>query len=232
MFLRFVGDDHRAFGPLGERIGDELGNPVFATIGEDSGGARGSLQRAGFVIDMVSEGFRVRFDDALRWLRRAWVPSGFAIVSADRVDEDGLFDLDNALRNLVPGTEGWRGNRDWFHEELAERPPFDPAAYLVAIDLSSGAHAGLVRIWRNLSGARLGLIGVLPRFRSAPIAAALLQRALAAASTWGHDGFVTETSLDNAVVHPRLNRLGESTGRFVQMVRDPSPRPTSEHLAT
>lgn len=222
MFLHFVGPDHGAYGPLGEHAAGDLGRPIFVTLGEDSGTALGSLRRAGFVVDMVSEGFRVRFDDALEWLRRAWVPSGFAIISAEEADEGRLFDLDNALRQQVPGTEGWRGNREWFEEELAERPPFDPAAYLVAIDVSSGDYAGLVRIWRNPTGPRLGLIGVLPRFRSAPIAAALLQRALAAASAWGHHALVTETSVDNAAVHPRLSRIGESTGRFVQMVRDPS----------
>src|SRR5690606_25674448 len=75
-----------------------------------------------------------------------------------------------------------------------ESPPFDPSAYLVAVDDRSGDYAGLVRMWRNPDGPRFGLVGVLPEYRNTTIAGALLRQALQAASGWGHESFTAEVS--------------------------------------
>jgi GNAT superfamily N-acetyltransferase len=105
---------------------------------------------------------------------------------------------------------------------LVEAPPFDRAAYLVGVVDGTGEYAGLVRIWRNPSGPRLGLVGVRRPYRSTPLAAALLKQGLAAASRWGHEAFTTETSLSNRAIYPRLTRLGaESLGRSHQLVLSP-----------
>lgn len=216
-FLQVVGDpeDVAALGPWASH---ELGRSVHLTVDESAAELNRRLRAAGFVPEVISEGFRIRFADALHRLRRAWIPRPYHVLSSRVVDEDRLFQLDNSLRNDVPGTDGWRGDRDSFHAELAEVPPFDPEAYLVAIDSATDEYAGLVRIWRNDDGPRLGLLGVLRGHRKAPLAAALLRRGLEAASRWGYPTFVTETSLSNAIVHPRLQRLAtESTGRFIQM---------------
>jgi GNAT superfamily N-acetyltransferase len=86
----------------------------------------------------------------------------------------------------------------------------------------SGEYVGLIRIWRNPAGPRLGLVGVRRDHRGSPLAPALLERALTAAETWGHPTFETETSSSNRVVYPRMQRVGaESLGRFFQMVRRP-----------
>lgn len=77
-----------------------------------------------------------------------------------------------------------------------------------------------MRIWRNPSGPRLGLIGVLPGHRSKPIAAALLKQALSAAATRGYVDLISETSPDNVYTYPRLRRMGATPiGSFEQMVR-------------
>ena len=123
------------------------------------------------------------------------------------------------LRNLVPGTDGWAGDVQALRAELTS-PEFDSSAYLVAVEQSSGTLAGLVRIWHNPSGPRLGLIGVLPAHRHKPLAAALLKEALSAAATWGFDEFVSQTSPANAHTYPRLRRMGLAPiGSFVQLVR-------------
>ena len=162
--------------------------------------------------------FRIRFDRALARLRRATVPVGYTLHPANAVDPDELFILDGELRRLTPGTDGWRGDRGWFDEELAESPPFDPDGYLAATG-PAGDLAGLVRIWRNPDEPSLGLIGVLPEHRHTTIAAALLRTALTAASGWGSETFVAATSPANPVIYPRMERLGaqpvRSTLRFV-----------------
>jgi GNAT superfamily N-acetyltransferase len=221
-FLYFVGPDRAAYSPLTEAVIGAVGRPVHTFVDTEDGELVEGLRSAGFEVEVVEEAFRVRFDRVLAWLRRAWAPSGFSIHPADTVDEDRLFVLDNTLRQDTLGTDGWRGDRDWFHDELTESPPFDPSAYLVAVDDRAGEYVGLVRIWRNPTGPRFGLIGVLPDFRSTTIAGALLRQALLAASEWGHETFTAETSPSNPTIYRRMGRLGaESLGRFHQMVRPP-----------
>lgn len=220
MLLTFDCHELSAYDALTEAAAAALDRPLYTVTDSDDRPAVIALRAAGFTSDFVGERFRIAFDTALDRLRRAWIPSGFSIHPADTLDEERLFTLDNTVRHDVPGTDGWRGDRDWFHEELAESPPFDPAGYLVAIDDRNGEYVGLVRIWRNAAGPRLGLVGVIRQYRNTPIAAVLLKRALTAASDWGHASFVTETSRANTVVYPRLMRLGaESLGEFERLVR-------------
>jgi len=219
LFLSFVGSDESTYGPLGMAAARAFSRPVRTTVDADARGAITALRGAGFVTELTSERFRIRFDSALAGLRRAWVPNGYSVVTAEAVDIDRLFALDNTLRHDVPGTDGWHGDRAWFRGELTEAPPLDPTAYLVGTHDATDELVALVRIWRNPSGPRLGLIGVVAKHRSTVIAAALLKQALTAASSWGHDTFVTETSLTNRVIYPRLDRLGaESLGQSLQMV--------------
>ncbi|HUP16922.1 MAG TPA: GNAT family N-acetyltransferase [Acidimicrobiia bacterium] len=221
-FLYFVGPDRAAYPLLADVLVDALRRPVHAFADAGDGELVDALRSAGFDVEVVEEGFRVRFDEALAQLRRAWVPSQLSIQSTDAVDEDRLFILDNTLRQDTLGTDGWQRDRAWFHDELAESPPFDPAAYLVAVDDRTGEYVGLVRIWRNSTGPRFGMIGVLPQYRTTTIAGALLRRALLAASEWGHETFTAETSPANPVTYLRMSRVGaESLGQFYQMVRYP-----------
>ena len=222
-FLTFVEGRPDAMGPLSHAVVEALGRSVYAGVDAAEGEAEAALRSAGFVTELTAERFCIAFAPILGRLDRAWVPSGMRIQSADTVDEARLFELDNRLRQDVPGTDGWRGDRKWVHEELAETPPFDPTAYLVGVVRETGEYAGLVRIWRNPSGPRLGLVGVLRPFRTTSLAAALLKHALGAAATWGHVTFTTETSLTNRAIHPRLKKLAaESLGRFHQLVLHPA----------
>ncbi|MBT8217239.1 MAG: GNAT family N-acetyltransferase [Acidimicrobiia bacterium] len=220
LFLYFVGDAGSVGRLTATAIG-ELGRPVHTMADPAEAAMFDALRRAGFATEMVAERFAVRFTRALDRLRRAWTPTGYSVISAADADHDALFELDNLIRRDTPGTGGWVGDRAWFAEELAESPPFDPATYLVGVD-PTGSYAGLVRIWRNPAGPRFGLIGVAPPHRSTSLGAALIRQGLEAASGWGYDYFVTETSLANRVMHPRLARLAdERLGVFHQLIRRP-----------
>jgi hypothetical protein len=218
VFLRFAGD-WASYGILSEAARTELARPLYATVdGMDATTLR-ALEAAGFQHGHTTEIFRIRFDDALRSLRRSWLPTWARIVSAGDAERDRLLELDNDVRCDVPGTDGWQGNRAWFDDELAESPPFDPKGYLVAEDLRNGHYAGLFRIWRNESGPRLGLVGTRRPYRPTTIAGALLRAALVAASTWGSDVFETEASVSNPVTYQRAAALAtERFGRRHQMV--------------
>lgn len=193
---------------------------LYSRVDESATATLRVLTRAGFVTEVVNESFRLSFASALSVLSRAWIPTGISLIPADEADESRLFSLDNTLRQDVPGVDGWRGDRQLFREELTEAPPFEPAAYPVAVDDANGEYAGLARMWRNPSGPRLGLIGVLRQYRNTPIAAALLYHALRAAAAWGYPSLTTDTSPTNHVVHRRLLEVGaESLGRSLQLVR-------------
>ena len=218
VFLTFACPDKAAYGPLTEAVAATRRGPLHTRVDADAAEAVAALGAAGFAPELLAEDFRACFDVTLARLRRASVPRGFSIHGADAVDEGRLFTLDVAIRNDVPGTNGWRGDRRWFHDELSGDPAFDPAGYRVAIDDASGEYVGLARIWNNPSGPRFGLIGVLRHYRSTRIAAALLRQALDGAAAWGHASFTAETA--NPVLRRKLVRLGaESLGRSYQLVR-------------
>ncbi len=208
-----------AYGPLITEAAEALDMPLYATCDESDSEHMSALRRSGFHIEVTNDRFVIPFDAALRRLARAWLPEGYRIRSVADVDEDRAFRLDNAVRSFVPGSEGWMGNRRWFSEEL-QSAEFDPDAYLVAVDEATDSCVGLLRIWRNEDGPRLGLIGVLPQHRVRSLAAALLRQGLSAASRWGFDTFSAETSPQNPHTYPALLRMGlEPIGRFHQLIR-------------
>jgi GNAT superfamily N-acetyltransferase len=219
MFLTFACTTTNAYRPLATAAAAAASRPLFTTVDAFDDRAFGALSDAGFDVEISVDKFLIRFDVALAALTRARLPSRFRLDQADTVDVERLFALDSAIRRDVPGSDGWVGNRRWFRDELRERPPFDPRAYLVGIDRNSGDYAGLVRIWRNADGPRLGLLGVTRPYRGTPLAAALLARSLSAASQWGHSAFTTETSTSNLAVHRGVRRLEpKPIGSFYQMV--------------
>lgn len=218
-FMRVDGDESFLDG-LVELVLSDLGRPLFVSVREPERAS--DLSAHGFVVADVSDVFEVKFADLLVRAPDASAPAGVEIIDADHADRNALYELDVGLRRDVPGTEGWRGNRSWFDAEFEERPPYDATAYLIARKRSTGAYLGLVRFWRNDTGPRLGLIGVIPSWRRTRLAATLLRPAAEAAARWGWPSFVTETSRANRAVHPFLERLAsEHVGSISLMVRRP-----------
>lgn len=210
-FVSFAGP-HRAWPALVDAAGAAVA--TLHALARDPE-ALAALAASGFAVEMEAEEFRVRFDAALAALRRVSMPRGFTLVRAADADPERLFALDNAVRQDVPGTDGWEGDRTMFLDELS-----DPAAYLVAVEEASGAYVGLARVWRNPAGPRFGLVGVARRHRGTMVGPALIKAVLEEAAQWGHGSFTTETSLGNDAVHPRLARLAAARlGRFAQLIR-------------
>ncbi len=214
LFVRFAGDP-AATGPLARHIAVATEHRIHASAPADTS-LVGQLVTAGFDIENTIEHFTVPFDSALSAVSRAHLPARYRLIDVSGADHDRLFNLDNQVRQLVPGTDGWHGNRVWFEDELT-----DPAAYAVAVEAATGDYVGLARMWRNPDGPRFGLIGVLENHRRPSPAPALLGQVLSQAAEWGYPGFTTETALTNGVVHPRLSRIGTPTGRAHQLVLRP-----------
>ena len=206
-----------AFDPLLVAAMGDLESPVHLSVPADQSHRLRSAMASGFTVEWTARTFDVPFRSALQ--ATAGHPSTrIEMVQADRVSSDELFELDTALRQDMPGSDGWRGNRTWFDDELAS-PAFDPTAYLVARDRSDGQLVGLCRFWKNADGAALGLIGVRPSHRTGRPALALLHESLTAASRWGFDTFSTHTA--RASLQRRLQAIGATqTGGFSQLRAD------------
>lgn len=218
-FLSFFGSDPVAQRLLVDTARRSLGIPLHAVCRDDDRSRHELLVELGFETVLTEDVFRVDFREAMAALDRAWVPAHHSIVPASSVEPRRLFELDNRLRRLVPGTEDWQGDFDMFTDELSEAPPYDDAGYLVGVDDRSGELLGLIRFWRNRSGPRLGLVAVTPSRRGTTLGPALLAQGLGAASRWGSTHFVTETAQANRHVHRRLVRLGAEITGSLEILR-------------
>lgn len=206
--------DGRRFARFGDSVPESL-SWLGAAVAERGGlhaiarsaGELGQLIAAGFVVEIENHDFEIRFDDALLRLGRPRLPDRFSLVPPHELDEKKCLALDNELRQDVPGTDGWIGTLEMWRDELASAE-YDPSGYLVAVERPTGKYCGLIRVWRNDDGPRIGLLGVSRSNRGSPLAAALLQSGLAGAATWGSATFRTSTSPSNPGTYPALRRMG------------------------
>ena len=144
------------------------------------------------------------------------IPDDVTVISAADADLDRLRELDDALRQEVPGTAGWRSRPEDLAGEL-DSPDFDPALYLVAVD-KTAAYVGLVRVWRYQN--RLGLIGVLPEHRNRGLARGLIARAFAVLRDRGVADVSAEADVTNVPSTTLLRSLGaEVTGTQLELTR-------------
>jgi ribosomal protein S18 acetylase RimI-like enzyme len=134
-------------------------------------------------------------------------PDGVIVISANDAFEDQLRHLDDALRQDVPGAEGWKWDPVDFNEETF-RADFDPATYLVAVDVPSGEYIGLARGWINPGRPRLGLIAVLPAYRRRGLASLLLARAFKVLNERGKKEVTAEVDETNAASASFMSKLG------------------------
>jgi ribosomal protein S18 acetylase RimI-like enzyme len=190
---------------------DDAEGEVYASVGEDE------------VDEWIAHGFAVNRRDQEYELPTTTIglvqpPAGIEIRRADAVDEDGLRELDDALRQDVPGTDGWRWEAADFRDETFASPHFDPAVYLVAVD--GTRYVGIVRVWMRPEGPKLGFIGVSRSHRRRGIARALLSPAFGELVSRGLESVTTAIDETNAASRGLLEGLGaRSVGCSVELVR-------------
>ncbi|MFC5262637.1 GNAT family N-acetyltransferase [Kribbella qitaiheensis] len=148
------------------------------------------------------------------------VPAGYRVISASDTGVRELMTLDAALRDDVPGAEGWQPDEQWFREETYDSPFFDPETYLVALDPTRD-YAGLVRIWNGPRPLpRLGLIGVLPAHRRRGLARALVGAALNVLAARGESVAIAEVDETNTASRALLGSFGATqTGLELELTR-------------
>jgi ribosomal protein S18 acetylase RimI-like enzyme len=130
------------------------------------------------------------------------------LLTLDRVDLDRLRELDDLLRQDVPGTDGWRWDPEAFCEETADA---DPELYVVA-----GDYVGIARVW----GTRLGFVGVRREHRRGGIASAMLAHVFGVLAARAIEEVTTEIDVENAASRATIEPLGARVvGQSVQLVR-------------
>lgn len=134
------------------------------------------------------------------------LPEGYTAISAAGSDVPGLAELDQALRQDVPGTAGWRNDPAEFARQTFDDPEFDPETYLVAVD-AVGDYAGLVRVWNTTTGPRLGLIAVLPPHRRRGLGYALLTHVFGVLNDRGMAQLRCEVDETNTASNALMTRL-------------------------
>lgn len=189
-------------------VAETAGTPVLAHVPDHALAECAVLADAGFAIARREAVIVFEVETALAAIAGLPLQPGVDIRSAADVDEDQLRLLDDELRQDVPGSSGWKSTPEEFREHTFADPAFDPRTYLVAVVGEPGPLIALVRVWMNLSGPRLGLVGVRREYRRRGIASALLACALQAVAATGATTVTAEHDLANRASAMLAARLG------------------------
>lgn len=197
------------------------GGEVLVTIDERAHDERAVLEAAGFRVARTETLVEIALEDAIRALAGAELPEGVADRETTQVDPVALWRLDDELRGDVPGMDGWQSSLEAFRAETFGDPAFDNRTYRVAVELGSEQPIGIVRVWMNPTGPRIGLWGVRRRHRRRGIAAALLRTALGAANETDGRPATTEYDVTNVASAALAARIGARERRRLIELRYP-----------
>jgi ribosomal protein S18 acetylase RimI-like enzyme len=197
-------------------IADDVPGDLHTNVAADDADQLALLAGAGYAEHRRDEEVLIPVRTALAAIAGA-VPPGLTIVSADEKEAERLAELDDLLRQDVPGCDGWVNELTEFRTYTFSEH-FDPQLYLVA--LLGDEYAGLVRVWRGTQVPRLGLIGVLRWHRRKRIAEALLHTVLSTLDERGVEQVAAEADPTNTASQALLAKLGaHRTGATVQLLR-------------
>ncbi|MGN6681790.1 MAG: GNAT family N-acetyltransferase [Streptosporangiaceae bacterium] len=205
--------------PLLAAVADNTGSDLYTAVDERNKDALALFDRLGFRVMRRESIVAIPTDPKVNGLRVTDEPEGVIVISANDAFEDQLRLLDDALRQDVPGAEGWKWDPADFNEETFGSD-FDPATYLVAVDVPSGEYIGLARVWINPGRPRLGLIAVLPPYRRRRLASLLLARAFRVLHERGKKEVTAEVDDTNAAIRSLITKLGaRRIGGSLELVR-------------
>jgi hypothetical protein len=208
-----------AYAPLADAVARDLRRDLYVTLDDGELDAFEACVAAGFTEYRRESYYRIPVESALTALAGTTMPAGLDVLSAVDADLDRLRLLDDALRQDVPGAEGWRWTpTDFLAETLG--PDFDPATYLVALARDTGDYVGLVRVWNRRTGPRLGLMAMLAAFRRTGATRALLAQVFAVLGARGDESVTCEADDANTASVSLLTSLGARRyGGSVELMR-------------
>jgi ribosomal protein S18 acetylase RimI-like enzyme len=207
-FLSSGDCDRDAYGLLIDAALQAVQCDLYIEVDEADTDAYGDLRARGFAVNRIEDHYVLPADPATTGLSGCAMPAGFAILSAAQANPDRWRELDDALRQDVPGTAGWRNDPETFGEQTFDDPEFDPATYLLAVEQAGGRYVGLVRVWITASGPRLGLIGTLSSHRRRGLARALIAGAFSVLHHRGQTSVTCEVDQSNNASQHLMTSMG------------------------
>jgi ribosomal protein S18 acetylase RimI-like enzyme len=219
-FIAFDACREDSYSPLLAAVTANTGSDSYTTVDDADELMLELLGRIGFTAARRESNFLIPTDPQVTGLQvLAEEPDDVVVISAADAFEDDLRSLDEALRQDVPGTAGWKWDPGDFHEETFDSQ-FDPATYLIAVDSASGAYVGLARVWIGPGIPRLGLIATLAPYRRRGLATMLLARVFRVLHERGSTQVTAEVDDTNVASLSLLTRLGaRRTGGSVELVK-------------
>jgi ribosomal protein S18 acetylase RimI-like enzyme len=209
-----------SYQPLLTAVAANIDADLYTTARDTDEHGLDRLARLGFTLSRRESYYLIPTDPAVTGLDAVPEPEGIVIISAADADEEQLRVLDDALRQDVPGTAGWKWDPGDFREETFDSDQFDPATYLIAMDTDSCDYVGLIRVWNGPGRPRLGLIGVCRSYRRRGLASTLLARAFRVLHARGQTVVTAEADDANPAARSLLLRLGaRRQAGFVEVVR-------------
>jgi ribosomal protein S18 acetylase RimI-like enzyme len=225
--LYFNGCQADAYGPLSAAIDGQC----YAYVPLSDEAAQAALREAGFAGSRVEHNYRVpvRSIDAP-------VPPGIRFCTVDEAAAEQVMLLDCAIRQDIPGSDGWQPDMEFFRQQTYDEPR-DPSAYLIAADGAAyvgaahvgaaayvgAAYVGLVRVWlpeREGAARRLGCIGVLPGYRKRGLARALVGAVFAVLTAQGVAEVTCEIDDANTASKALFTSLGAvAEGGTIELMR-------------
>jgi ribosomal protein S18 acetylase RimI-like enzyme len=207
-----------SYQPLLAAVSANTGSDLYTTVDDVDESMLELLGRIGFAVARRESNVLIPTDPRVTGLQVVAEPDNVVVISAADAFEDDLRSLDDALRQDVPGTAGWKWDPGDFHEETFDSQ-FDPATYLIAVDSASGAYVGLARVWIGPGRPRLGLIATLAAYRRRGLATMLLARVFRVLHERGAAEVTAEVDDTNAASLSLFARLGaKRTGGTVELV--------------
>ena len=222
-FVDFSHGGESAWRPLLAAVAANTASDLYLTADDTDVQYLRQLAGLGFTELRRESHVLIPTDPGLTGLVVTAEPPGVLFISAADAFEDDLRLLDDALRQDVPGCEGWRWDPAGFHDETFGTD-FDSKTYLVAVDERSGRYIGLVRVWITPGLPRLGLVAVARPYRRKGVARALLAVAFRELHARGAAQVTAEMDDANTASRTLLWGLGaRRTGGTVELVRRFAP---------
>ena len=131
-FVYFDTWQSAAYQPLADAVARDLSRDLYVSLEDTEFDALDACVAAGFAEHRRESYFRIPTNLAASGLAGVTLSDELDLLSAADADIGRLRLLDDALRQDVPGADGWRWDPDEFRAETFGRS-FDPATYLVAV---------------------------------------------------------------------------------------------------
>ena len=104
--------------PLADAVAREIGRNLHVTLEDAEYDALDACAEAGFAVHRRESYYRIPADPTVTGLARAVLPARLDVLSAAGADITRLRLLDDALRQDVPGCEGWRWDAEQFRQPV------------------------------------------------------------------------------------------------------------------